>query len=76
MSQIIQFFLEVGGPTIKKTSKFCDHLNRVRWRIMSPFTGHKKRKAWNKSKEKYMPEVKRQNLAEAGKDHITIKRNG
>ena len=61
MLQIIQFFLEVRGPTIKKTSKFCDHLNRVRWRILSPFTGRKKRKAWNKNKEK------RQNLAEAGK---------
>ena len=25
---------------------------------MSPFTGHKKRKSWNKTREKYMP-VKR-----------------
>ena len=33
-------------------------------RILSPFTGHKKRKAWNNNKEKYMPEKRRQNLAE------------
>ena len=33
-------------------------------RILSPFTGRKKRKAWNKTTEKYMPEEKRQNLAE------------
>ena len=32
--------------------------------ILSPFTGRKKRKAWNKTKQKYMPEEKRQNLAE------------
>ena len=32
--------------------------------ILSPFTGHKKQKAWNKSREKYMPEERRQNLAE------------
>ena len=29
--------------------------------ILSPFTGHKKQKAWNKTREKYMPED----------DHIT-----
>ena len=29
--------------------------------ILSPFPRHKKRKAWNKTREKYMP-VKRQNL--------------
>ena len=33
--------------------------------ILSPFTGRKKRKAWNKTREKYMPEERRQNLAEA-----------
>ena len=33
-------------------------------RILSPFTGRKKRKAWNKSGEKYMSEESRQNLAE------------
>ena len=32
--------------------------------IMSPFTGRKKWKAWNKNKEKYIPEERRQNLAE------------
>ena len=32
--------------------------------IVSPFTGRKKRKAWNKTWEKYMPEERRQNLAE------------
>ena len=29
--------------------------------ILSPFTGRKKRKAWNKTKEKYMP-VKRSQI--------------
>ena len=33
-------------------------------RILSPFTGRKKRKAWNKTREKYMPIKRRQNLAE------------
>ena len=32
--------------------------------ILSPFTGNKKRKAWNKTREKYMPVERRQNLAE------------
>ena len=32
--------------------------------IMSPFTGRKKRKAQNKTREKYMPEERRPNLAE------------
>ena len=32
--------------------------------ILSPFTGRKKRKPWNKTREKYMPEERRQNLAE------------
>ena len=35
-----------------------------RKQILSPFTGRKKRKAWNKTREKYMPEERRQNLAE------------
>ena len=39
-----------------------------RKRIMSPFTGSKKRKAQNKTKEKYMP-------VQQTWDHIT-KRNG
>ena len=33
-------------------------------RILSPFTWHKKRKARNKTREKYFPEEKIQNLAE------------
>ena len=40
--------------------------------ILSPFTGRKKRKAWNKTREKYMP-VKRRQIETDG-DHITIKR--
>ena len=32
--------------------------------ILSSFTGHKKRKAWNKTGEKYMSEESRQSLAE------------
>ena len=35
-----------------------------RKRILSPSTGFKKRKAWNKTREKYMPGKRRQNLAE------------
>ena len=35
-----------------------------RKRILSPFTGRKKRKVWNKTREKYMPVKRRQNLAE------------
>ena len=35
-----------------------------RKRILSPFTGRKKRIARNKSREKYMPMKRRQNLAE------------
>ena len=33
-------------------------------RIVSPFTGRKKRKAWNKTRETYMPVKRRQNLTE------------
>ena len=32
--------------------------------ILSPFTVRTKRKAWNKTREKYMPVKKRQNLVE------------
>ena len=32
--------------------------------ILSPFTERKKRKPWNKTGEKYMPEVRKQNVAE------------
>ena len=35
--------------------------------ILSHFTGRKKRKAWNKTREKYMPEERTQNLAETGR---------
>ena len=35
--------------------------------ILSPFTGRKNRKAWNKSREKYTPEKRRQHLAETDK---------
>ena len=33
-------------------------------RILSPFTGRKKQKAWNKTEEKYVPKERTQNLAE------------
>ena len=39
-------------------------MSDVRKRILSPFTGFKKRKAWNKTKEKCMLVQRRQNLAE------------
>ena len=35
--------------------------------ILGPFTGCKKRKAWNKTRVKYMPVKRRQNLAETDK---------
>ena len=35
-----------------------------RKKILSPFTGRKNRKAWNNTREKYMPVKRRQNLAE------------
>ena len=35
--------------------------------ILGPFTERKNRKAWNKTREKYMPVERRQNLAEADK---------
>ena len=35
-----------------------------RKQILGPFTGHKNRKAWNKIRVKYMPVIRRQNLAE------------
>ena len=37
-----------------------------RKRILGPFTGRKKRKVWNKTRVKYMPVKRRQNLAETG----------
>ena len=45
-----------------------------RKRILSPFTGRKKRKACNKTREKYMPVKRRQSLGETGRDQT--KRNG
>ena len=39
-------------------------------RILSPFTGRKKRKAWNKTREKYLPVKSRQNLAETDRGII------
>ena len=36
-------------------------------RILSPFTGRKKWKAWNKTREKYMPVKRQQNLAVTGR---------
>ena len=44
--------------------------------ILSPFTGHKKRKALNKTREKYMPNERRQNLAETDGIILQNKRNG
>ena len=38
-----------------------------RKRILGPFTGRKKRKTWNKTRVKYMPAKRRQNLAETVK---------
>ena len=39
-----------------------------RKRILGSFTGRKKRKAWNKTRVKYMPVKRRQNLAETDKE--------
>ena len=36
-------------------------------RILGPFTGRKKRKAWNNTREKHMPEERKQNLAETSR---------
>ena len=41
-----------------------ENMSDGRMRILSPFTGHKKRKTWNKTAEKYMPEETSQSLAE------------
>ena len=45
------------------------NLSGGRKRILSPFTGRKKRKARNKTREKYMMEEKIQNLAETDKGY-------
>ena len=47
-----------------------------RKRILSPLTWRKKRKAWNKTREKYMPEERRQNLAETDRGSYYKTRNG
>ena len=33
-------------------------------RILSPFTGRKKKKTWSKTRENYMPVKRKENLAE------------
>ena len=38
-----------------------------RKQILSPFTGCKKQKLWNNSREKYIPVKRRKNLAETDK---------
>ena len=41
-------------------------------RILSPLASRKKQKAWNNTREKYMPQERRKNLAETDRgDHIT-----
>ena len=42
-------------------------------RILSPLTGYKKRKPWNRTKEQYMPEERRQNLAENSGSYYKIR---
>ena len=36
--------------------------------ILSPFTGRKKQKAWNKTREKYMPGERIQNLDQTDRE--------
>ena len=43
-------------------------------RILSPFTGCKKRKAWNKAREKYMLVNRRQSLAEADQQQLLLQK--
>ena len=44
--------------------------------ILSPFTGRKKPKIWNKAKEKYMPIKRRQDLTETGRGSYYNTENG
>ena len=44
--------------------------------ILSPLTGRKKQKAWNKTRKKCMPEERRQNLAETDRIILENKRKG
>ena len=41
--------------------------------ILSPFNGRKKRKPWNKTREKCTPEERRQNWAETDKGSYKTK---
>ena len=44
-----------------------------RKRILSSFNERKKRKAWNKTREKYIPVKRRQNLAETDRGFLESK---
>ena len=44
--------------------------------ILSPFTERKKRKVWNKAKEKYVPLKRGQDLAETGRASCYNKGDG
>ena len=46
-------------------------MSGVHKRILNPLTWRKKRKACNKTREKYMPEKRRQKLAKQTGNHIT-----
>ena len=46
-------------------------------RIPSPLAWRKKQKAWNETREKYMPKKRRQNLAETDREsYYQNKNNG
>ena len=45
-------------------------------RILSPLTEHIKQKAWNKTREKYMLEERRQNLSETDRGLYYNQENG
>ena len=45
-------------------------------RILSPLTEHIKQKAWNKTREKYMLEERRQNLSETDRGSYYNQENG
>ena len=40
-----------------------------RKQILSPFTGRKERKSWNKTREKYMPLKRRQTETDRGSNY-------
>ena len=44
----------------KRYKENIQNMSDGRKLILSPFTGRKKRKAWNKTREKYMPVKRRQ----------------